>query len=150
MRTVIQRVNRAEICINHTKKKSMNQGLVVLAGIEEGDTDEDLRWLSNKIVQLRIFSDQDSKMNLSLLDIKGEIMVISQFTLHASTKRGNRPSWIKAAAPEQAKPMFERFVTLIQEKVKSDVIEGEFGAHMDIELVNDGPVTIWIDTKQKD
>ncbi len=151
MRTVIQRVQHAQITIDHSTQKSIGHGLLVLLGIEKEDTQDDIEWLCGKIARLRIFGDKDNKMNLSVQDIKGEIMAVSQFTLHASTKKGNRPSWIKAADPEHAEPMYLEFVKKLQSYIQNkEVITGEFGAHMDIELLNDGPVTIIIDSKNRE
>ncbi len=150
MRTVIQRVQQAQITINHVSKKSMGIGLVVLLGIEKKDTREDIEWLCGKIARLRIFGDDDDKMNLSVQDIGGEVMVVSQFTLHASTKKGNRPSWIKAAEPEIAEPVYKEFIDSLQAFLDQSIVRGEFGAHMDIELTNDGPVTIFIDSKNRE
>lgn len=150
MRTVIQRVHHAQITINQEVKKSMGMGLVVLLGIEKEDTREDIEWLCGKIARLRIFSDEDDKMNLSVQDIDGEIMVVSQFTLHASTRKGNRPSWIKAADPDLAEPLYEEFMASLQPYLNNSLVSGEFGAHMDIELLNDGPVTIYIDSKNRE
>ena len=151
MRTVIQRVRNAQITIDHTIQKSIGRGLLVLLGIEKEDTQDDVEWLSSKIAQLRIFGDDNDKMNLSVQDIEGEIMVVSQFTLHASTKKGNRPSWIKAADPEHAEPIYQEFVKELQSYLQNkEVVTGEFGAHMDIELLNDGPVTIIIDSKNRE
>ncbi len=150
MRAVIQRVRRASVTIGNVLKSETGPGLLVLAGIEEEDDNDDVEWLANKIVQLRIFSDLNGVMNLSLLDTAGSIMVISQFTLHAKTKKGNRPSYIKAARPETAIPLYESFVRRITELTGKDTATGEFGAMMEISLVNDGPVTIIIDTKNKE
>jgi D-tyrosyl-tRNA(Tyr) deacylase len=150
MRTVIQRVQKARITINHSISKDIGKGLLVLLGIEKEDTSEDIEWLCGKIARLRIFSDAENKMNLSVQDINGEIMVVSQFTLHASTKKGNRPSWIRAAEPDLAKPLYNEFVKELQQYVTGEIVCGVFGAHMDIELINDGPVTIYIDTKNKE
>ncbi len=150
MRTVIQRVTKAHVKINHAVFSEIGKGLMVLIGIEEADTSEDIEWLCNKIVQLRIFNDQNGVMNLSVLETGGDILAVSQFTLHAKTKKGNRPSYIKAANPEKAIPLYNDFTarlsTLLGKKVKT----GEFGAMMEIELINDGPVTILIDTKNKE
>ncbi len=151
MRTVIQRVQHAQITINQWTHKSIGKGLLVLLGIEKEDTPEDIEWLCSKIARLRIFNDENDKMNLSVQDISGEIMVVSQFTLHASTKKGNRPSWIKAADPELAEPMYLDFVEKLQSYLdKRKVLTGEFGAHMNIELLNDGPVTIIMDSKNRE
>ena len=151
MRTVIQRVQHAHITIDHSTQKSIGKGLLVLLGIEKEDTRDDIHWLCGKIARLRIFSDENDKMNLSVQDIKGEIMAVSQFTLHASTKKGNRPSWIKAADPEQAEPMYQEFVQKLQSYMENRaVVTGEFGAYMQVSLCNDGPVTISIDTKNRE
>lgn len=150
MRAVIQRVSRASVKIRNVLKTETGHGLLVLVGIEEGDNQEDVEWLANKIVQLRIFNDQNGVMNLSVLETKGSIMVISQFTLHAKTRKGNRPSYIKSARPEKAIPLYESFVKRISELTGKDTATGEFGAMMEIGLVNDGPVTIIIDTKNKE
>jgi D-tyrosyl-tRNA(Tyr) deacylase len=147
MRAVIQRVQYANITINHSINRGIEKGLVVLIGIESADNSEDSAWLTGKIARLRIFDDTDGKMNLSVKDIDGEIMVVSQFTLHAGIKKGNRPSWTSAANQEIAEPIYLNFVKLLQEHISKPLITGDFGAHMDIELVNDGPVTIFIDTK---
>jgi D-tyrosyl-tRNA(Tyr) deacylase len=150
MRAVIQRVKYANITIEKRDEKSISRGLTVFLGIEAGDTPEDIEWLAGKIARLRIFNDTDGKMNLSIQEIDGEIMVVSQFTLHASTKKGNRPSWIKAADPAIAEPMYNEFVIRLKEFLKNRIITGEFGAHMEITLKNDGPVTIIIDTKNRE
>ena len=150
MRTVIQRVSRASVTINDQKKSEIGPGLLVLVGIEEADNESDMEWLCNKIVQLRIFSDSTNVMNLSVIDSNGSIMVISQFTLHAKTKKGNRPSYMRAARPDIAIPLYNSFVRRISELLGNDVATGEFGAMMQIELVNDGPVTILLDTKEKE
>ncbi len=151
MRTVIQRVQYAHLTINQASKKSIEKGLLVLLGIESKDTTEDIEWLCGKIARLRIFNDHEDKMNLSVIDINGEIMVVSQFTLHASTKKGNRPSWIKAADPDFAEPIYQDFVKTLQAYISNkEIITGKFGAQMDIELFNDGPVTIIIDSKNRE
>jgi len=150
MRTVIQRVTRASVSINDRKRSEIGPGLLVLLGIEEQDSNEDIEWICSKIVQLRIFNDSNNVMNLSILDTRGSIMVISQFTLHAKTKKGNRPSYIKAAQPEKAVPLYESFIKRLSVLLGKEVATGEFGAMMKIELVNDGPVTILIDTKNKE
>lgn len=150
MRVVIQRVSRASVTINGRIKSEIGLGLLVLLGVETDDTEEDLNWLTGKITRLRIFNDSDDVMNLSVMDIKGEILVASQFTLHASTKKGNRPAYIKAAKPEIAIPLYEKFVDKIEEETGQIVQTGEFGAMMEIALVNDGPVTIIIDSKNKE
>lgn len=150
MRAVIQRVRKASVSINNRVKSEIGPGLLVFTGIEEADTDEDAAWLAGKIVQLRIFNDSKGVMNLSSLEADGSIMVISQFTLHAKTKKGNRPSYIKAARPEQAIPIYNNFIAHIAGLTNKPVATGEFGAMMDVCLVNDGPVTIIIDTKNKE
>jgi D-aminoacyl-tRNA deacylase len=150
MRVVIQRVSSASVSVNKKVIGSCAKGLLILVGIEEGDTQEDVKWLSAKIVNLRIFNDAEDKMNLSLKDVNGEMLVVSQFTLHASTKKGNRPSYILAARPEKALPLFNTFVEMLKNESGKSVATGEFGAHMEVNLVNDGPVTIIIDTKNKE
>ncbi len=151
MRIVIQRVTEAELKINYEIFSAIHQGLLIFIGIEESDSPEDVTWLIQKIIQMRIFSDSDGKMNLNLQDIQGEVMLVSQFTLHASTKKGNRPSFIRAARPEQAIPLYELFVEETQKMLgESKVKTGIFGGDMKIMLVNDGPVTIIIDSKNKD
>jgi D-aminoacyl-tRNA deacylase len=150
MRTVIQRVSRASVSIGDRKRSEIGPGLVVLLGIEEMDANDDIEWLCNKIVQLRIFNDSNNVMNLSILDTNGSIMVISQFTLHAKTKKGNRPSYIKAAHPDKAIPLYKSFINRLSVLLGKEVATGEFGAMMKVELVNDGPVTILIDTKNKE
>jgi len=150
MRTVIQRVSSASVTINNQKKSEIGPGLLVLVGVEESDNETDIEWLSNKVVQLRIFNDKNGVMNLSVLETGGSILVISQFTLHAKTKKGNRPSYIKAAPPEIAVPLYEKFIARLAELLGKPVGSGEFGAMMQVGLVNDGPVTIIIDTKNKE
>jgi D-tyrosyl-tRNA(Tyr) deacylase len=150
MRAVIQRVNRASVTINNRIKSEIGTGLLVLVGIEESDNDTDIEWLCNKIVQLRIFNDSNEVMNLSVQDIGGNILAISQFTLHAKTRKGNRPSYIRAAHPDMAIPLYNRFISALSQLLGREVGSGEFGAMMQVELVNDGPVTIIIDTKEKD
>ena len=150
MRCVIQRVTGASVTIGGEKKSVIGHGLLVLIGIEESDNETDIEWLSKKIVQLRIFEDSQGIMNLSVTDIGGEIMVISQFTLYALTKKGNRPSYIRAAGPEVAEPVYNSFVKYISGILGKEVATGEFGAMMQVELINNGPVTILIDSKQKE
>lgn len=150
MRAVIQRVSKASVSTENGILASAGPGLVVLTGIEEADSQEDIEWLSNKIVQLRIFNDINGIMNLSVLETGGDIIVVSQFTLHAKTKKGNRPSYLKAAPPETAIPLYEKFVTRLSELLGKPVGTGEFGAMMMVEIHNDGPVTIIIDTKNKE
>jgi D-tyrosyl-tRNA(Tyr) deacylase len=150
MRAVIQRVSKSSVSIGERVVASIGRGLTVFVGIEETDTTEDLDWLSNKIVQLRIFNDTNGVMNLSILDTGGDIIVVSQFTLHARTKKGNRPSYIKAAMPIKAIPVYNEFVSRLSELLNKPVKTGEFGAMMIVEICNDGPVTIIIDTKNKE
>jgi D-aminoacyl-tRNA deacylase len=150
MRVVIQRVSEASVTIEGKMKSSINQGLLILLGIEEADTDEDIQWLVSKISNLRIFSDEAGLMNRSVVDIAGEMLVVSQFTLHASTKKGNRPSFIKAAKPNFAIPMYEKFVASLQAISSLNVLTGRFGADMKVALFNDGPVTIVMDSKNKE
>jgi D-tyrosyl-tRNA(Tyr) deacylase len=150
MRVVIQRVSKASVAIDGKIKAAINSGLLLLVGIEEEDTKDDAAWLSTKIANLRIFNDENGVMNLSLKDVDGEILSISQFTLHAKTKKGNRPSYIKAARPETAIPLYNGFNQLLENELGKTVKTGEFGAKMEVELLNDGPVTIIIDTKNKE
>lgn len=150
MRAVIQRVSKASVTINGNLKSSIGQGLLVLLGIEDADTPEDVQWLSSKIVNMRIFDDAAGVMNESVLDKKGEILLVSQFTLHASTKKGNRPSYIKASKPDFAIPLYEKMIAQLESDLGKKVGTGSFGADMKVELLNDGPVTIIIDTKQKE
>ncbi len=150
MRAVIQRVTKASVTIDGIEKSAIGNGLLILLGIEEADTMEDIKWLAGKISRLRIFEDENEVMNRSVSDVMGEAMVVSQFTLHASTKKGNRPSYIKAARPETAIPLYEDFVKELELLLQKPVATGEFGAMMDIALVNSGPVTIIIDTKNKE
>ena len=149
MIAVIQRVTRASVTIEGNVKSSIGKGLLVLVGIEDADTQEDIDWLSGKITGLRIFNDADGVMNVSVKDDGGDILVVSQFTLHASTRKGNRPSYIKASKPDIAIPLYEKFVRAVEESLGKFVYTGEFGADMKVELLNDGPVTIIIDTKNK-
>ncbi len=150
MKVVIQRVSQASVTIDNIVKASINKGYMILLGIEETDTIEDIDWLSKKIVGLRIFSDAEGKMNLDIKEVNGDILLISQFTLHAQTKKGNRPSYIKAARPEQAIPLYEQFIKQLSVDLGKQVFTGEFGADMKVALVNDGPVTIIIDSKNKE
>jgi D-tyrosyl-tRNA(Tyr) deacylase len=149
MIVVIQRVSEASVKIEEKIKSEIGIGLLILVGIEEADTDEDISWLSKKIVNLRIFPDENEVMNKSLIDVGGEILLISQFTLHASTKKGNRPSYIKAARPEIAVPLYEKMILALQEELGKNIGTGEFGADMKVSLINDGPVTILIDSKDR-
>jgi len=150
MRAVIQRVTQANVVINDSIRSAIAKGLLVLVGIEDTDTTEDIIWLSSKIINLRIFSDAEGVVNESVKDQGGEILVVSQFTLHASTKKGNRPSYIKASKPPVAIPLYEQFVQQLQTDLGKPVGTGEFGADMKVSLLNDGPVTIIIDTKNKE
>lgn len=150
MKAVIQRVSKASVTIEGDKVANINQGLLILLGIVGEDTKEDIDWLSKKIANLRIFADENDIMNKSVMDVKGNVIVVSQFTLHASTKKGNRPSYIKAAKPDVAVPLYEEFVKQMQTDLGTTVQTGEFGADMKVELLNDGPVTIIIDTKNKE
>ena len=149
MKAVIQRVTEASVVINSKVKSTIGTGLLILLGIETADSSEDIEWLTGKISRLRIFDDENGVMNKSVLDINGEAIVVSQFTLHASTKKGNRPSYIKSAPPEIAIPLYEQFVKVLQDVLEKPVGTGEFGAMMKVSLTNDGPVTIIIDTKNK-
>lgn len=150
MRAVIQRVSKASVSIHDEVKSNIGLGLLILLGIEDADLTEDIEWLCGKIAKLRIFADENDVMNLSVVDVNGEILVVSQFTLHASTKKGNRPSYIKAAKPEVAIPLYETFVKKLEEETGKPVQTGEFGAMMDVSLVNSGPVTILIDSKNRE
>lgn len=150
MRTVIQRVSEASVNINGKIKSSIGTGLLVLAGFEETDTPEDLEWMSAKLTNLRIFSDENGLMNLSVKDVRGDVIVVSQFTLHALTKKGNRPSFIRAAKPDVAVPLYESFVKLVELELGKSIGTGEFGADMKVSLLNDGPVTIIIDSKNRE
>ncbi|WP_282113814.1 D-aminoacyl-tRNA deacylase [Maribacter stanieri] len=149
MRAVIQRASKASVTVNEEKISAIEEGVLILIGIENLDTQEDIDWLTNKIVNLRIFNDEEGVMNNSLLETNGDAIVVSQFTLHASTKKGNRPSYIKAARPEVAIPLYEAFIATLESKMDKKVGTGVFGADMKVELLNDGPVTILIDTKDK-
>ena len=150
MRAVIQRVNHASVTIDGKIKSAIQQGLLVFVGIEDADTNEDIAWLSNKIVQLRIFDDENKIPNISVKDIDGDILLVSQFTLHAATKKGNRPSYIKASKPDVAIPLYKKMIVQLENDLGKQIFTGEFGADMKVELLNDGPVTIWIDSKQKE
>lgn len=150
MRVVIQRTRHASVSIGGRLKAAIGQGMLILVGIEEADSQEDIDWLTRKIVNLRIFDDEAGVMNRSVLDCGGNILVVSQFTLHASTKKGNRPSYIRAARPETAVPLYEQFCRDLSTALGRPVETGEFGADMQVELLNDGPVTILMDTKQKE
>ena len=150
MRIIIQRVSEASVTIDHLITSAIKTGLLILVGIEDADSDEDVTWLSNKIVNLRIFDDEKKVPNISVRDIKGEILLVSQFTLQASTKKGNRPSYIKASKAEIAIPLYEKLIRQLENDLGKKIETGEFGADMKVALVNDGPVTIIMDSKNKD
>jgi D-tyrosyl-tRNA(Tyr) deacylase len=150
MKAIIQRVSHSSVTIDNEIVAKINNGLLVLLGIEEADNQEDIDWLVSKIINLRIFGDKNHVMNLSLKDIDGEMIVVSQFTLHALTKKGNRPSYIKAAKPDIAVPLYEKFISTAELELGKKIQTGQFGADMKVELLNDGPVTIIIDTKNKE
>ncbi|HET7116890.1 MAG TPA: D-aminoacyl-tRNA deacylase [Hanamia sp.] len=150
MKAVIQRVSKASVSINNTTKSAIKVGLLVFIGIEDADNDEDIKWLSNKMVNLRIFDDENKVPNISVKDINGDILLVSQFTLQASTKKGNRPSYLKASKAEIAIPVYEKMIIQLANDLGKKIFTGEFGADMKVELVNDGPVTILIDTKNKE
>ncbi|WP_026725902.1 D-aminoacyl-tRNA deacylase [Flavobacterium sasangense] len=150
MKAVIQRVSESSVTISKEIVAQIQQGLLVLVGIEDADNQEDINWLASKIANLRIFGDENEVMNLSLKDINGEMIVVSQFTLHAATKKGNRPSYIKASKPEVAIPLYESFVQQMEIELGKKIQTGQFGADMKVSLINDGPVTIIIDTKNKE
>lgn len=150
MRLVIQRVSKASVTIDGRCKSAIGKGLLILIGIEEADNEDDIKWLTKKVTQLRIFDDELGVMNKSVIDIGGDILIISQFTLMASTKKGNRPSYIKAARPEISVPLYELFCKQIEEEMGKEIGTGKFGADMKIELLNDGPVTICMDSKNKE
>lgn len=150
MRVVIQRVSSASVEINQQTKSNIGNGLLILLGIEHEDSTDDIEWLCSKIARLRIFADENGAMNLSVLDANGEVIVVSQFTLHASTKKGNRPSFINAAKPEIAIPLYKKFIVQLEKELNKKIQTGEFGADMKVSLVNDGPVTIIIDSKNRE
>jgi D-tyrosyl-tRNA(Tyr) deacylase len=150
MRAVLQRVSKAQVSVNGAIVSKIQNGLLILLGVEDADTVMDAEWLSKKVANLRIFNDQQEVMNLSVKDINGEVIVVSQFTLHAQTKKGNRPSYIKASKPEHAVPLYEKFIELLESELDKKVGAGIFGADMKVELLNDGPVTIVIDTQNKE
>lgn len=150
MRVLIQRVTQARVDIDQRTKSSIGKGLMILLGIEQADTDEDIKWLIGKILKLRIFDDENGVMNLDVNQVGGEIMVVSQFTLHASTRKGNRPSYIKAAPEAISRPMYERFLEMLAKEAGRSIASGEFGTDMQITLCNDGPVTIWIDSQNRE
>jgi D-tyrosyl-tRNA(Tyr) deacylase len=150
MKTVIQRVASASVTIDNQIVAKISQGLLIFVGIEDADNQEDINWLTSKIANLRIFADANDVMNLSVKDIDGEVIIVSQFTLHAATKKGNRPSYIKASKPEIAIPLYEKFISQFEKEFEKKVQTGQFGADMKVALINDGPVTIVIDTKNKE
>ena len=150
MRVVVQRASQAQVKVNGVSNGSIGRGLVVLVGIEDADTEADADWLAAKLVRHGIVTDEEGKMNASVLDVAGGMLVVSQFTLHAKTKKGTRPSFIRAAHPDHAVPLYERFVAACSRELSQDVATGEFGADMQVELTNDGPVTIWMDTQHKE
>ncbi|MER3470996.1 MAG: D-tyrosyl-tRNA(Tyr) deacylase [Chitinophagaceae bacterium] len=150
MRVVIQRVSKASVSVNEKVTGAITNGLLVLLGIEDADSEEDIVWLSNKIVNLRIFNDEEGVMNKSLIDVDGNILLVSQFTLHAATRKGARPSYIRASKPEFAIPMYEKMIRQLEKDLGKKIATGIFGADMKVELLNDGPVTIIIDTKNKE
>ncbi|WET01066.1 D-aminoacyl-tRNA deacylase [Flavobacterium sp. YJ01] len=150
MKIVIQRVSHASVTVDGQKTADIQKGLLVLVGIEDADTQEDIDWLAGKIIKMRIFGDENDVMNCSIQDIDGDIIVVSQFTLHASTKKGNRPSYIKASKPEFAIPMYEKFVQTLEKEFQKKIQTGIFGADMKVSLINDGPVTILIDSKNRE
>jgi D-aminoacyl-tRNA deacylase len=150
MRAVIQRVSKASVKINENAKSTIDKGLLIFLGIEDADNTEDIEWLSAKIINLRIFDDETGVMNISVNDIGGDILLVSQFTLHASTRKGNRPSYVRASKPEMAIPLYEKMIVQLEVDFEKKIFTGEFGADMKVELVNDGPVTIIIDSKNRE
>jgi D-aminoacyl-tRNA deacylase len=150
MRTLIQRVTQASVTIEGILKAEIRRGLLVLVGIEDTDTEDDIVWLSNKIINLRIFDDENKVPNISVKDDGGDILLVSQFTLHANTKKGNRPSYLKASKPSIAIPLYEKMIAQLEKDLGKTIYTGEFGADMKVQLLNDGPVTIWIDSKMKE
>ncbi|GMT46433.1 MAG: D-aminoacyl-tRNA deacylase [bacterium] len=150
MRALIQRVSQASVTIDGKVKSGIGTGLLVFLGIEERDSEEDIDWLAGKISRLRIFDDEQGVMNRSVMEVDGDILLISQFTLHAGTKKGNRPSYIRAARPETAIPLYEKFIAKMERFLNKKISTGEFGAEMEVALVNDGPVTIWMDSKNRE
>ena len=150
MRALIQRVSSASVQIDNKVFSKIGNGLLVLLGVEDEDSHTDIEWLSSKISQMRIFVDKNEHMNLSVNDVNGEVLVVSQFTLHASTKKGNRPSYIRASKPDHAVPMYEAFILQMKDKIQNGVFSGQFGACMQVDLINDGPVTIWMDSKNRE
>lgn len=150
MRVVIQRVRKAKVSVGDKVLGQINEGVIILVAVEDRDNEEDIEWLTNKIISLRIFDDKDHIMNLNIKEVKEEILVVSQFTLFASTKKGNRPSYLKASKPDIAIPLYEKFILSLQTKLEKEIKTGQFGADMQVELINDGPVTIIIDSKLKE
>jgi len=150
MRAVVQRVSEARVTIAGREVARIGLGLLILLGIEDADSAEDAQWLAGKLARLRIFSDAEGKMNASMAEVDGRALVVSQFTLHAATKKGNRPSFIRAARPEVAVPLYQEFITRLESELTRPVASGEFGADMQVALVNEGPVTIWFDTKSRE
>jgi D-aminoacyl-tRNA deacylase len=150
MRVVIQRVSNASVTIDERIKSSIKKGVLVFVGIEDADAIEDIEWLSNKIVNLRIFDDENNVPNISLKEIDGDILLVSQFTLHAATKKGNRPSYIKASKPAIAIPLYEKMIEQLEKDLGKKIFTGEFGANMKVAILNDGPVTIWMDSKNRE
>ena len=150
MRTVIQRVVQASVTIDGAVKSAIKNGLLIFVGIEDEDNDEDIKWLSSKIVNLRIFDDENNLPNISVKDTGGDLLLVSQFTLHASTKKGNRPSYLKASKAEAAIPLYKKLIDQLEKDFGKKILTGEFGADMKVALINDGPVTIWIDTKNRE
>lgn len=150
MRAIIQRVSEASVSINKQLKSSINIGLLVLVGIEDADNENDVEWLAKKIVGLRIFDDADKVPNLNISAVEGDILLVSQFTLHAAVKKGNRPSYLKASKPEIAIPLYESFITTLEKELGKKIFTGTFGADMQVALINHGPITIWMDTKNKE
>lgn len=149
MRALLQRVNEASVSIAHSPYSQIGKGILLLLGIELNDSQEDIDWLVQKVINLRVFNDTNGVMNLSLKDIDGDILVVSQFTLHADTKKGNRPSYIRAAKSEISIPLYEQFIFSLNQALQKPIATGKFGADMQVALINDGPVTIWLDTKNK-
>lgn len=150
MRAVVQRVSQASVSIHQNPHASIQKGLLIFVGIEDADEEEDVVWLSNKMVNLRIFDDASKVPNLSVKDVDGDILLVSQFTLHAATKKGNRPSYIRASKPEKAMPLYFKLIDQLSNDLNKKIFTGQFGADMQVSLVNDGPITIWIDTQQKE
>lgn len=150
MRLLIQRVKQASVVIDKTVKSEIKNGMLILIGIEDSDKQEDIDWLTHKVVNLRIFDDENGVMNNSIIDSGGDILVVSQFTLYASVKKGNRPSYIRSSKSDIATPLYEKFCETLRTLLKKEIFTGEFGANMQVSLINDGPVTIWIDSKNKE